>query len=106
MLLAWDLLRAQGGAGNGNASPIEQHDDKIDDVATKVNNAREHDNSPLFDYLDFMSIVRGCPRRYAPARKPAYRRGAQPALERGDGVLLRQVLLLLIGELAQRAAQG
>ena len=106
MLLAWDLLRAQGGAGNGNASPIEQHDDEVDDVATEVNNAREHDISPLFDYLDFMSIVRGCPRRYAPARKPAYSRGTQPALERGDGVLLGQVLLLLIGQLAQRTAQG
>ena len=106
MLFARDLLRAQGRAGDGNTGAVERHNDKIDDVATKVNNAREHDNSPLFDYLDFMSIVRGCPRRYAPARKPAYSRGTQPALERGDGVLLGQVLLLLIGQLAQRAAQG
>lgn len=106
MLLAWDLLRAQRGTGDRDTGAVEQHDDEVDDVATEVNNAREHDISPLFDYLDFMSIVRGCPRRYAPARKPAYSRGAQPALERGDGVFLRQVLLLLIGQLAQRTAQG
>ena len=57
----WDLLRAQRGTGNANASLVEQHDNEVDEVATKVNNTREHENSPLFDYLDFMSIVHGCP---------------------------------------------
>ena len=55
------LLRAQGRTGDGNTGAVEQHDDEVDDVATEVNNARQHESSPLFDYLDLMSIVRGCP---------------------------------------------
>ena len=55
------LLRAQGRTGDGNTGAVEQHDDEVDDVATEVNNARQHEDSPLFDYRDLMFIVRGCP---------------------------------------------
>lgn len=61
MLFAWDLLRAQGGAGDGNTGAVERHNDEVDDVATEINNAGQHGSSPSFDYLDFMSIVHGCP---------------------------------------------
>ena len=61
MLFAWNLLRAQGGTGDRDTGAVEQHDDEVNDVATKVNNARQHKSSPLFDYLDLMFIVRGCP---------------------------------------------